>query len=301
MTTSSRFEKNIFILMVDDHPANLFALEAIFDGLEYNLVKASSGEMALESLHKRDYAVILLDVQMPGLNGFETAALIRAREKSCYTPIIFLTAIDKTEEHVFKGYSLGAVDYLFKPIIPEILRAKVAVFVDLQRKTQALEEIRQREQQEREIRLLDQQLAQPMQLAVAAQAYGINPLSKSIPDIFQEMMRRYSQLMELALEQRAYKVDHNIPASLRDMADQLGFVKAGPRDVAEIHAKVLKKKLIDINPQRAQAYIEEGHLMAFELMGHLTSFYRNFYLSARRSSPLRASKENVSNSEGEGE
>src|SRR5205085_12030532 len=97
----------------------------------------------------------------------------RARERSSHTPIIFLTAINKTEEHVFKGYSVGAVDYLFKPIVPEILRAKVAVFVDLQMKTQELEEIRQREQKEREIRLHDEQLSQPAQVAVTAQAYGV--------------------------------------------------------------------------------------------------------------------------------
>jgi CheY-like chemotaxis protein len=282
IATSLHFDQRVYILLVDDYPANLLALEAIFDGLDYNLVKATSGEAALECLLKQDFAAILLDVQMPGMNGFETAALIRARERSRHTPIIFLTAINKSEDNVFKGYSVGAVDYLFKPIIPEILRAKVAVFVDLQKKTQELEEIRQREQKEREIRLLDEQLSQPVQIAIAAQAFGVAPLSKNLPDIFQELLRRYSQLMELALEQRAYKVDHKISESLRDMADQLGFLNAGPRDIAEIHATTLKRKLKEVHPQKAEAYTAEGHLMAFELMGYLTSFYRNFYLGSRR-------------------
>src|SRR5438876_3713160 len=215
-----KYGQKVNILLVDDHPANLLALEAIFNGLDYNLVKATSGEMALECLLKQDFAVILLDVQMPGIDGFATAALIRGRERSSHTPIIFLTAINKTEAHVFKGYSVGAVDYLFKPIVPEILRAKVAVFVDLQMKTQELEEIRQREQKEREIRLLDEQLS-PAQITVTAQAYGVTTLSKSLPDIFQDLLKRYSQLMELALEQRAYKVDHNISENLRNIADQL--------------------------------------------------------------------------------
>ena len=100
---------------------------------DQRLVRASSGDEALRRLLERDFAVILLDVQMPGMNGFETARLIKSRERTKYIPIIFLTAISKEEEYVFEGYSVGAVDYLFKPFQPEILRSKVAAFVDLYR------------------------------------------------------------------------------------------------------------------------------------------------------------------------
>ncbi len=123
------------ILLVDDHPENLLALEAILHDLGQHLVKARSGREALKRLLDDDFAVILLDVQMPGMDGFETAALIRTRERSRHTPIIFLTAIDKSDEQVFRGYVVGAVDYLFKPFMPEVLRAKVAVFVELFTKT----------------------------------------------------------------------------------------------------------------------------------------------------------------------
>ncbi len=123
------------ILLVDDHPENLIALEAILEGLEQNLVKAHSGEEALRCLLHQDFAVILLDVQMPGMDGFETATLIRQRERSRSTPIIFLTAFSTNEALVFKGYALGAVDYLLKPIDPVILTSKVSVFVDLFKKT----------------------------------------------------------------------------------------------------------------------------------------------------------------------
>lgn len=123
------------ILMVDDHSENLLALEAILQSLGHNLVKATSGAQALRCLLTQDFAVILLDVQMPDIDGFETAALIRQRERSQYTPIIFLTAFSNSESMVFKGYSLGAVDYLFKPIDPEILKFKVAAFVELFEKT----------------------------------------------------------------------------------------------------------------------------------------------------------------------
>ncbi len=126
---------NANILVVDDLPENLLALEAILATLGQNLVKATSGMEALRCLLNQDFAVILLDVQMPGMDGFETATLIRQRPRSQHTPIIFITAINRSDTHVARGYSLGAVDYLFKPVEPEILISKVAVFVSLHQKT----------------------------------------------------------------------------------------------------------------------------------------------------------------------
>ncbi|XGV95379.1 MAG: ATP-binding protein [Leptolyngbya sp. BL-A-14] len=126
------------ILLVDDHPENLLALEAILGKLDENLVRANSGPEALRCLLNQDFAVILLDVQMPEMDGFETATLIRDRERSRQTPIIFLTAFSTSEQLMFKGYSLGAVDYLLKPIDASILTSKVAVFVDLFKKTEAV-------------------------------------------------------------------------------------------------------------------------------------------------------------------
>ena len=128
------------ILLVDDRPENLLALEAILSSLDQILVRATSGEEALKALLADDYAVILLDVQMPGMDGFETASHIKRRERTRDIPIIFLTAIDREPEHAFRGYSAGAVDYLAKPFDPWILRAKVAVFVELYLKSQQLQE-----------------------------------------------------------------------------------------------------------------------------------------------------------------
>jgi PAS domain S-box-containing protein len=127
------------ILLVDDRPENLVALQAILEPLGENLILATSGEEALRRLLVHDVAVILLDAQMPGLDGFETASLIKQRTKTRTIPIIFLTAISKEERHVFRGYSAGAVDYLFKPFDPDVLRSKVAVFVDLYRKSRELQ------------------------------------------------------------------------------------------------------------------------------------------------------------------
>ena len=130
-------EDTVNILLVDDQPKNLLALDAMLSGMGQNLVQANSGKKALKALLEQEFAVILLDVQMPDLDGFETANLIRQRDKSRDTPIIFLTALSRDETNVFRGYSLGAVDYLFKPFQPEILRSKVAVFVELFRQREA--------------------------------------------------------------------------------------------------------------------------------------------------------------------
>jgi PAS domain S-box-containing protein len=147
--------EKVDILLVDDKPENLLALEAILEPLGQNLVRASSGQDALRCLLERDFAVILLDVQMPVMNGFETAEMIKSRERTKFTPIIFLTAISKEEEYVFRGYSVGAVDYMFKPFQPEILRSKVQVFVDLylQQKRIAQQEQRMREMERQELEL----------------------------------------------------------------------------------------------------------------------------------------------------
>jgi signal transduction histidine kinase len=126
------------ILAVDDDPANLLALEAMLTDLGQPVVCAGSGEEALRHLLKDDFAVILLDVLMPGMDGYETAALIRGRDKTRHVPIIFLSAMNKEPAHLERGYNAGAVDFVFKPIDPLILRSKVAVFVELQKRAQEI-------------------------------------------------------------------------------------------------------------------------------------------------------------------
>jgi signal transduction histidine kinase len=128
------------ILLVDDQPENLLSAEAVLETLGQQIVKAESGREALRYLLDNDFAVIVLDIMMPDMDGFETAALIRQRERSRHTPIIFLTALGRGEEHIRTGYNLGAVDYMVKPFVPDILRTKVGVFVELNRKNRLLQQ-----------------------------------------------------------------------------------------------------------------------------------------------------------------
>lgn len=167
-------KSNVKILVVDDREDNLFSIETILERDGYTLVKANSGRAALKILlHDHDFTLILMDVQMPNLNGLETAALIYERDKLKHIPIIFITANNYDEHFIFQGYQTGGVDYIYKPINPELLRLKVGIFVELYRKTHELlqqekslmaanmrleQEIEERRISEEKVRLLNQQL-----------------------------------------------------------------------------------------------------------------------------------------------
>lgn len=211
-------EEKINILLVDDRPENLLALGAILETPNYNLVKSFSGAEALKSLLYHDFAVILMDVQMPEMDGFETAAIIRSRKRSRHTPIIFLTAIDTNQTRVVTGYELGAVDYLFKPVVPEILQSKVAAFVDLFRKT---EEIKR---QATQLAVANQQLAEEIIQRRQAQEQ-VNKLN-------QDLEQRAIELEATNQELRAfnYAVSHDLRGSLYRIA---GFSTALLEDHAD--------------------------------------------------------------------
>jgi hypothetical protein len=169
-------KSDIKILVVDDREDNLFSIETILERDGYTLVKANSGRAALKILlNEHDFTLILMDVQMPGMNGLETATLISEREKLKHIPIIFITAHNYEEEYIFQGYQMGGVDYIYKPINPELLRVKVGVFVELYRRNHELlmqetkllnanqkleKEIEERKLTEEKIRLLNIQLVE---------------------------------------------------------------------------------------------------------------------------------------------
>jgi len=192
------------ILLVDDRAENLLALEAILSSLDQSLVRATSGEEALKALLAEDFAVILLDVQMPGMDGFETASHIKRRERTRDIPIIFLTAINREPQHAFRGYSAGAVDYLAKPFDPWVLRAKVSVFVELYLKNRQL-----REQAE----LLRSQLADPGRSAVGA-------------DLMTRLTAVEDQLEAVATQAKV-TVDPTLSDQVGELADRVARLRDG--------------------------------------------------------------------------
>jgi two-component system, sensor histidine kinase and response regulator len=163
-------DQTVNVLIVDDRPENLLALEAMLESPKLNIIKATSGNEALGLVLEREMAVVLLDVQMPDMDGFEAAELMRGSERTKHIPIIFVTAINKEQDYVFKGYESGAVDYLFKPLDPDILVSKVGVFVDLYQQRRAAEAARHEAEQSRTALQEAQERAEGLNLRLEAAA-----------------------------------------------------------------------------------------------------------------------------------
>jgi CheY-like chemotaxis protein len=205
------------ILLVDDRPENIVALEAILSSLNQTLVSARSGDAALKALLSDEFAVILLDVLMPGMDGFETAAHIKRRPRTRDVPIIFLTALNSEPDYAFRSYSAGAVDYIAKPFDPWVLRAKVSVFVDLYMKNRQLSE---------QAALLRSRLADSLQAAGAAPVTTEPVLAEfsarlaAVEDLLTVISRQTAATTDAAVTQSMRQLEHGV-GRLRDVFDAL--------------------------------------------------------------------------------
>lgn len=242
--------ETVKILLVDDQPENLLSASAVLGTLGQEVVTAQSGREALLYLLDQDFAVIVLDIMMPDMDGFETAAFIRQRERSRHTPIIFLTALGRTEDHIRHGYDLGAVDYMTKPFIPEFLRAKVSVFVELHRKRQLLQQ--QSELLERRNRELQEAVERSRKAEEEIKALNAH------------LERRLEQLNEAnhELETFSYSVSHDLRGPLTRMA---GFSRA----LLEGHAAQL-----DARGMLFLQRIDDGARRMCDLVDDLLQFSR---------------------------
>ncbi len=255
------------ILLVDDEKRNLDVLESVLQNPDYRLVRATSAEEALKALITSDFAVLVLDIRMPGTSGIELAQMIKQRKKTQHLPIIFLTAYYQEDEHVMQGYSAGAVDYLSKPCNPAILRSKVAVFVDLFLKNRALEaEISERRQGEQRIRELNDQLAQRVNDLAAANG-ELEAFSYSVSHDLRAPLRQVAgfvgRLQKLnpnganpaAADQYLPLIQHAVTRMGRLIDDLLEFSRIGR---AELHFQnVSLRMLLDQTLQAAQPDVAE--------------------------------------------
>ncbi|UXX93355.1 response regulator [Streptomyces sp. AD2-2] len=191
MSAEATTDERASILLVDDMEDNLVALEAVLGSLNEPLVRARSGEEAMKALLRQRFAVVLLDIRMPGMDGFETAANIKRLDQTKDVPIIFLTGTDSDAGYAFRGYATGAADYLTKPFDPWVLRAKVSVFLELHRKNQLLERMLAREQgQFDELALRLKEIEARMAASSVAEVGELRVQVREMGQLVREMRRR---------------------------------------------------------------------------------------------------------------
>jgi two-component system, sensor histidine kinase and response regulator len=236
----TRATAKVNILLVDDDPTKRFALKAILAPLDENVVEASSGPDALRQLLRNEFAVVLLDVRMPVMDGFETAQLIRQRPRSELTPIIFVTALDQAETDMGRGYDLGAVDFVFAPVVPAILRAKVAVFVDLYQAQQEL----------RRYRSQLEMLVEERTTALTSINRELEAFSYSVSHDLRAPLEAFDGLSQSLLTERGGKLDPRVREQLQRMrsaAERMTSVFDGLQTLFRLTSGEIRRELVDVS------------------------------------------------------
>jgi CheY-like chemotaxis protein len=290
------------VLLVEDQPGEArLIVEALADANArgvfgmFEVEVATTLAAAAERLAEDGFDVVLLDLQLPDSRGIETFRRVRVTVPEC--PVVVLLSGLEDDRVALTALREGAQDYLVKGRSDGDLMARSLRYAierrraDVERARRRHEEAarreaetalrlareaerQRRERQEREIASFER-LADPAVASVAARSYGAAPLRVSVPATLEGLRTRYAELLDQALEERAYRVDHGLSDRLRALANELGFLNAGPRDVVELHAGALRTRIQSVTPQRAQAYVDEARVLVLELMGYLVAYYRN--------------------------
>ena len=259
-----------FVLVIDDDTS---VGEALVDTLrpEFEVLAVTAPEAALAALDDHDVAVLIADQRMPAMGGVELLAEARRRHPDVVG--VLATAYADIATAVQAINEAHAFGYLAKPWDADELLILVRRALDAHRARRR----DRHEQQQRELLVLEQ-FSRSAPAPVTARRFGAAPLREGMPAAFDELLRQYAALIEQAFEQRIYKVDHAVSDGLRGLADRLGGLRAGPRDVIDLHTAVMRQRLDTASPEQAEAYGEEGRLLILELMGHLVSHYRGYAL-----------------------
>ena len=248
-TTTGTPEPEVSILLVDDDPTKRFALKTILAPLGEEVVEASSGADALRLLLRKEFAVVLLDVRMPTMDGYETAQLIRLRPRSELTPIIFVTALNQGETNTGRGYELGAVDFVFAPVVPAILRAKVAVFVELYRAQQELR--RYRNQLER--------LVEERTTALTAINRELAAFSYLVSNDLRAPLQAFDALSEALLADYGGKLDSKAKdyiERMRNASQRMGDVFGGLQSLFRVTGGDIHRETVDVSAMAAEIAAE---------------------------------------------
>jgi DNA-binding NarL/FixJ family response regulator len=268
----------IQILLIEDNPGDVRLIREMLSevsGIVFTVLHADLLQRGVELLQSQPFDILLLDLSLPDSRGIDT--LSQVLELSVGVPVI-IVATDDDESLAARAVAAGAQDYLIKgQFNAAILSRAVRYALERHSLLVRLHTV----QREAELSSLEQ-LSQRGPVSVTAQMYGAATLREALPDIFQRLVERYEQVIDQAVEQKFYKVNYALSDKVRAIADQLGFLRAGPRDVVEIHGVALKRRMAASRSTRSQVYIDEGRMLALELMGDLVSFYRNYAIGLNR-------------------
>ncbi len=280
---STTTRQPVNILVVDDREANLAVMRALLDQPDYHLVTALSGKEALRHLLKgMAFALVIMDVQMPVMDGFETAALIKARKSTRDIPIIFVSALHIEEKDIFKGYAVGAYDYLTKPVNHQILQSKVAVFVRLFRLTRETIHLEKEKARAEELasalqsqKILSNWHAPPPSIPVDEPS-SMAPLHERDAPFFTECRKAYERILVEYVENIQFK---KAPPreKIQRLAGRIGQMAGGPKDIIDLHLQSVKAISEGAEPGQIKSYTLDGRLVALEIMGQLAEFYRRFF------------------------
>jgi CheY-like chemotaxis protein len=285
-------DRNPKILIADDDDDSLQAYSYLLKSEGYDVLTASTGSECLRFTREERPDLILLDVKLPDISGIEVCRQIKADPELANILVIHISGIEISSDSQVSGLESGADSYITKPIQYRKLLAQIQALLRIKNDVSSL----MLDQQKREFDLLEELSSLPRP-SIVTNLFGTPPLRKNLPEIFERLVQLYSEMLDLALQQRAYKVEHSTAHYLHKITDQLGFLKAGPRDVVDIHRAAIKRKAARANLLKTQAYVDEGRMRLVELMGYLVSYYRNRSLGTSTS----GSSEDYTNTQSESE
>ena len=276
----------IFVLLIDDDPDDTLIINEDIQKMKDKKLSLSSVDSfkdGINFLSEHEVDVVLLDLNLPDSSGLDT--VINMRREFPILPVIALTGVDD-EEFSSRVVQAGAQDYLVKgEVTPNLMAHSIRYAIERQQLLAELERTRQREQETRELNSLEK-LSQYPKTTLTSQIYGFLSLREGGPEFYSRMVEDYANILDLALEQRAFYMEDKVTPAIRQMADQLVLVKSNARDVIEIHTAALKTRCHSALSQKVQAYIEEGRIILLRLMGNLAMNYRNYYIGDSVSAKL---------------
>lgn len=293
-------KKQVKVLLVEDNSDDVELIKILSSDIKNGTLAITNVERladGIKLLSEDAFDIILLDLYLLDSSGLKT--LIELNSKSEEIPIIVLTGHDD-EKLASEAVQLGAQDYLVKGRVDgDLLWRSINYAIDRKKLQIQLEQAHQRERQDMEIYSL-KQISKSPQTEVTAKFFGITSIEKYSPATYTEIIQRYNDLLDRSIEKRIYKVENDLSEDLRSLAELLGFLKAGPRDLIKIHTKVLEDKCRGAPQLKVQAYVEEGRIILIELMGYIVMFYRNYYVENKNITFLREIK-SAENSGSQGE